>query len=161
MSARARSIDRAQPAPRTTHTEILCDPCPSFCTPVVIPVRPNDDIRLTASNDVSHFVPCRLRTEVAVRHIECTCRRNRHPVQRTVLDICGPHCFLEGAGVSCVVTATACSRGVVFPRILLGTCCSLVLGRSYLTARGSLFVGPIPLSSGDLHCSRLPSSPSA
>ena len=31
------------------------------------PVRSNDDIRLAASNDVSHFVPCRLHTEVAMR----------------------------------------------------------------------------------------------
>ena len=26
--------------------------------PVLIPVRPNDDIRLDASNDVLRFVPC-------------------------------------------------------------------------------------------------------
>ena len=57
-SARARSIDRAQPAPRTTHTEILCDPCPSFCTSCSDPCQTNDDIGITASNDVSHF-PCR------------------------------------------------------------------------------------------------------
>ena len=44
------------------------------------------------------------------------------------------------SSASCVVTATACSRGVIFPEILLGTCHSVVLDWSSLTARGSLFV---------------------
>ena len=95
MSAHARSSDRAPPAPRTTRTGIPCDPCPSFWTaPVLIFVRPNDDVGLTASDDVSHFIPCRPHAEVAVRHVECSCRRNRHPVQSVVLSDRDPHRFL-------------------------------------------------------------------
>ena len=149
---RTRSL--TNPAPPSSHAanpkmhrsaagEILCDPS------VLIPVSPNDEIGLPASNEVSHFVPCRLHTEVAAHRIECTCRRNRHPVQRAVPDICDPHCFSrEPSSISCVVTATDCSRSVVFPKILLGTCCSLVLGRSSLTSRGSLFVVNLLLLSG-------------
>ena len=44
------------------------------------------------------------------------------------------------SSASCVVTATACSCGVVFPEIILGTCCSVVLDCSSLTSRGPLFV---------------------
>ena len=44
------------------------------------------------------------------------------------------------SSASCVVRATACSCGVVFPEILLGTCCSVALDCSSLTSRGSLFV---------------------
>ena len=41
---------------------------------------------------------------------------------------------------SSVVTATACSCGVVFLSILLGTCCSVAIDCSALPSRGSLFV---------------------
>ena len=61
--------------------------------PVLISVRPNEDIWLTGFNDVSHFVPCRPHAKVAVRHVECSCRRNRHPVQCVVLNIRDPHRF--------------------------------------------------------------------
>ena len=44
----------------------------------------------------------------------------------------------DPSSASCVVTATACSRGVVFPKILLGMSCSMVLDSSSLTSRGSL-----------------------
>ena len=44
------------------------------------------------------------------------------------------------SSASCVVTATACSDGVVFLEILLGTFCSVMLVCSSLTSRGSLFV---------------------
>ena len=68
------------------------------------------------------------------------------------------------SSASCVVTATACSRDVVSPEILLGTCRSVVLGRSSLTSRGSLFVVILRLLSDPSKLrvtsvrSRLPSS---
>ena len=34
----------------------LCDPVLLSALPVPIPVRPNDDVKLTAADDVSHFV---------------------------------------------------------------------------------------------------------
>ena len=37
---------------------------------VLLLVRPDDDIRLIVSNDVSLFLPCRPLTEVAVRDVE-------------------------------------------------------------------------------------------
>ena len=58
MSAHARNSDRAQPALHTTHTRIPRDPCLPSVPPVLILIEPNDDVGLTASNDVSHFIPC-------------------------------------------------------------------------------------------------------
>ena len=46
----------------------------------------------------------------------------------------------DPSSASCVVAATVRSCGAVFPKILLGTCCSVVLDGSSLTSRGSLFV---------------------
>ena len=53
----------------------------------------------------------------------------------------------DPSSASCVVTATAGPWGVVFPKSLLGTCCSVVPDCSTLTARGSLFVVILLLSS--------------
>ena len=63
-------------------------------------------VLVTTSNDVFHFVSRCLRTEVTVCHIERSCRR--------------VWCLLRGDG-------TACSCGVIFTRILIGTCCSMTV----------------------------------
>ena len=42
-------------------------------SPVLIFVRSNDNIGLTASNDVSHFIPFRRHAEVTKRRAECSC----------------------------------------------------------------------------------------
>ena len=91
---------------RTPRTRIPGHPCPSSYNPVLVLVGPDDDVRLTTSNDVFHFVSRCLRTEVTVCHIERSCRR--------------VWCLLRGDG-------TACSCGVVFTRILIGTCCSMTV----------------------------------
>ena len=66
----------------------LFAPCPSI----------NDVFTMysmSASNDVSHFIPCRPHAEVAMRHVEC-------PVQCVVLDIRDPHRFLA-VSVHCLL----------------------------------------------------------
>ena len=57
---------------------------------------------MSASNDVSHFIPCRPHAEVAMRHVEGSGRRYRHQVQCVVLDIRDPHRFLT-VSVQCLL----------------------------------------------------------
>ena len=119
-SARARSIGLAQPAPHPARTEIPCDPCPS-------------------ADDVSHFVPRCPHAEVAMRHGECSCRRDRHPVQALFSTFQILIVFSRDvSSASRVVTATARSCGADFLKILLVTCCSVTFDCSTLTSRGSL-----------------------
>ena len=54
----------------------------------------------------------------------------------------------DPSNASCVVTATAWPCGVVFPDILLGTCCLVTVDCSSLASRGSLFVMILLLLSG-------------
>ena len=96
-------------------------------------------------------------TEVAVRHVECSSRRNRHPVQRTVLNVCNPHCFLTGP-VQCLLRSDSnCmslesrfpkepSRNVQFS----GAYCSTLASRG---SRSS-FCCVIPTGFGVPHCCR-------
>ena len=86
----------------TVRTGIPCGLCLSSSTPVLIFVGPDDDVGLTASNDVSHFISCQPHAEVTVRHVECSSRRNRHPVQCVILDIRDPHRFLT-LSVQCLL----------------------------------------------------------
>ena len=53
------------------------------------------------------------------------------------------------SSASCVVTATKCSDSVAFPKIILGTCCSVRLVCASLTTRGSLSVVTLLLLSDD------------
>ena len=56
----------------TQEFHVICVLLPA--SPLLIFVRSNDDIGLTASDNVSHFIPCRPHAGVAVRHVECSCR---------------------------------------------------------------------------------------
>ena len=97
---------------------------------VLIFAGPADDVGLTASDDVSLFVPYRPHADVAMCHVWCSCRRDRHPVQCVVLDIRDPHRFLTES-VQCLL------RGDCNCRFLRDPSRSMLLS---LTSRGSLFV---------------------
>ena len=120
-SARSRSIGRAQPAPHTARTEILCDPCPSFCPPsppVPILVRPHDNVGLAATSDVSQFRP--VLPSHSSRSASC---RVLLPTKSTPtsINVRNPHCFHTGP-VRCLLigdSTTLTSRGSLFAVILL------------------------------------------
>ena len=110
------------------HVIFLLPPAAS----VLILVRPNDDIGLTASDDVSHFITCRVRAEVLSSALADELDTPFNVLFSTfAILIVFSRC---PSSASCVVTAT-----VVFPEILLGARCSVMLDCSPLTARGSLF----------------------
>ena len=69
-------------------------------SPVSFFVGPNDDVRLAASNDVSHFVSCPPLIEVTVRHVKSSAPADEVDTQFNEL-------FSMFATLMCVVTATA------------------------------------------------------
>ena len=78
--------------------------------PVLIPVRPNDDIRLTASN--ADFTLKSQRVMSSTPSNEIHTQFNALFSTFAILIVFSR----EPSSASCVVTATACSRGVVFPQ---------------------------------------------
>ena len=93
ISSSLLTLTRAQstvPAPLDVVLVLL------LTSPVSVLVRPNDDVRLAASNDVSHLVSRLPHAEVAVRHVKRSHWWNRYRVQWVVLDIRDSHGFLAG-----------------------------------------------------------------
>ena len=96
-----------------------------------------------------------------VRHVECACRRNRHPDQCIVLNFCDPHCVLTG-NVQYLLRG---DRHSLFVRrrlsqdpprnVLFGGVRSLISDFTWVTLRCDPSSAVRP---SELHCSRLPSS---
>ena len=124
---------------QTTRKGISCDHCPSFCTslfrslsdPMMCLISSRADLALK-SHSVMSSAPAD-ETDTQFNELFSTL---------AILIVFSRHL----SSASCVVTATA--DGVVFPEILLGTCCPAVLDCSPLKTRGSLFVVILRLLSG-------------
>ena len=90
MSAHERSSDRTPLALRIVRTGIPCGLCLSSCIT-------SSDLCKTCliSSRADHAI-------VTMRHVECSGRRKRHPVQCVALDIRDPHRFLT-VSVQCLL----------------------------------------------------------
>ena len=111
-----------------------------LASPVLIFVRPNDGIGLTAPDDVSHFFTCRPHAEVAMRQCHLLLLVTLTPSSMHCSRRSGPHCFLA-VSVQCLLRGDSnCvllwrrfpedpSRNVLFSgaRLLISDCTWLPL----------------------------------